>query len=59
MENGVGFSEKDLPMNHKLLCENAISHRWKKTNVLRCLNRKMGCVWCNPAVFGGWCSLPN
>lgn len=41
---GVGFSEKDLSVNHKLLCETATSRLWTKTNVLRCMNRKSGCV---------------
>lgn len=50
---GVGFSEKDLSMNHKLLCESSIIlvGKGECTDVYE----QKGSVWCDPAVFSGCC----
>lgn len=36
---GVGFSEKDLSVNHRLLCESSII-LVGEVSALRCMNRK-------------------
>jgi len=37
---GVGFSGKDVQIDHKLLCETVVSHWWEKTNALGCMTRR-------------------
>lgn len=50
---GVGLSEKDVSMNHKLLCDSSIIlvGKGECTEV----SEQKGSMCCDPAVFSGCC----